>query len=158
PNSVDNEAEILKTRYLMEQVVRDLNDQVTIFRPGRLRDIERYPKPLEITLLSPHDSIRGGTFSIKIHDEKKGTISRDDEFSSTFRFGEIIELPDVGPIIVQQTDPVTTVAGEVLKISVNTFDSRVGDFMGKLGVSIKNNLVSVIDLSFDYPVPEKGEY
>src|SRR5690606_11735109 len=57
-----------------------------------------------------------------------------------------------------QTDPVTTVAGEVLKISVNTFDSRVGDFMGKLGVSIKNNLVSVIDLSFDYPVPEKGEY
>lgn len=158
PSSVDNEAEIIKTRYLMEQVVRDLNEQVTIFRPGRLRDVELHPKPLSITLLSPPDSIRGGVFSVEIHDEKRGTVSQDDEFSRTFLFGEPVKLPGIGQLVIKQADPVATVAGQIFKVSVKAFDSRVGDFMGKLGVSIKSNLVSVIDLSFDYPVPEKGEY
>lgn len=158
PSSVDNEAEIIKTRYLMEQVVQDLNEQVTIFRPDRLGDVELHPKPLSITLLSSPDSIRGGVFSVEIHDEKRGTISQGDEFSNTFLFGEMTELPGVGRLIIKQADPAVPVAGHVFKVSVKALDSRVSDFMGKLSVSIKTNLVSVIDLSFDYPLPKKGEY
>ncbi|MFC7526496.1 GumC family protein [Parapedobacter sp. GCM10030251] len=158
PSSVDNEAEIIKTRYLMEQVVQALNEQVTIFRPDRLGDVELHPKPLSITLLSSPDSIRGGVFSVEIHDEKRGTISHGDEFSNTFLFGEKMELPGVGRLIIEQADPAIPVARQVFKVSVKALDSRVSDFMGKLSVSIKSNLVSVIDLSFDYPLPKKGEY
>lgn len=157
PSSVDNEAEIIKTRYLMEQVVSDLNEQVTVFRPGGMRDEELYPSPLAVTLLAPRDSIRGGVFSIDMHDGNKATISRSDDFSHTFAFGETVNLPDVGKVTIQPAATASSLAGQTYTISIKAFDSRVGDFMGKLGVSIKNNLVSVIDLSFDYPVPKKGE-
>src|SRR5690606_3241732 len=60
-SSVENEAEVLKTRHLMEQVVAARNAQVTYFLPGRIRDIEFDTPPVRLVLLLP-DSVRGGTY------------------------------------------------------------------------------------------------
>jgi len=157
PNSVDNEAEIIKTRYLMEQVVADLNEQVSIFQPGTVRDIETYPNPLDVSLLSSQDSIRGGVFMLEALDEKKGRIYQDNGFSAEFEFGQPVELPRVGLVNIKRANSTGGDINKVLKIRITAFDSRVSNFMGRLAVSIKNNLVSVIDLSFDYPLRDKGE-
>lgn len=157
PSSVDNEAEIIKTRYLMEQVISDLNEQVTIFRPGTVRDVETHPKPLEIKLLSPKDSIRGGVFTVELLNKKGGQISQDESFSTAFTFGQAIDLPRVGQVIINRVEPMDKGIQRTYKIRISEFESRVSNFIGRLGVSIKNTLVSVIDLSFDYPLRNRGE-
>lgn len=157
PSSVDNEAEIIKTRYLMEKVVSDLNEQVTIFQPGTVRDIETYPKPFDVVLLSPKDAVRSGVFTVDIKTEKGGAIAQEDGFSMAFEFGKAIELPHIGKVTINNTALTPEHINQTFKIKITALDSRVSNFIGRLGVSIKNNLVSVIDLSFDYPLRKKGE-
>ncbi|GGG83182.1 tyrosine protein kinase [Parapedobacter pyrenivorans] len=157
PSSVDNEAEIIKTRYLMEQVISDLNEQVTIFRPGTVRDVEVYPNPLDIKLLSRKDSVRGGVFTVEILSKTGGQIFQNESFSVDFTFGQIIDLPRIGQVIINRTELTDKDSQQTYKVRIAEFDSRVSNFIGRLGVSIKNNLVSVIDLSFDYPLRNRGE-
>lgn len=157
PSSVDNEAEILKTRYIMEQVVKEINEQVTIFQPGTVRDIEAYPNPFEIDLLSSQDSIGGGVFTLEVLDKKRARISRDEAFSTTFEFGDTIELPRVGPVTIKRASSIDNGLTQVFKVKIAAFDSRVTNFIGRLGVTIQSNLASVINLSFDYPLRKKGE-
>lgn len=157
PSSVDNEAEILKTRYIMERVVKDDNEQVTVFQPGTVRDMETYPSPVEMLLLSSHDSIAGGIFSLEILDGKRGRITQGEGFSAVFDFGERIELPRVGFVTIAPADSIDLPSGQFFKIKIAAFDNRVSNFMGRLGVNIQSNLASVIDLSFDYPLRKKGE-
>lgn len=156
PSSVDNEAEIIKTRFLMEQVVQALNDQVIVFQPGTVRDVEIHPKPIDFILEAPVDSIGDAEFLVEITDGWRGQISSGEAFVADFRFGEPIHLPDVGPVRIVHADTANVKAG-TYKVRVVPFDSRVSNFMGRLGVSIESNLVSVIDLSFDYPLRKKGE-
>lgn len=157
PSSVDNEAEIIKTRFVMEQVVNALNGQVTLFQPGTVRDVEVYPIPFDLLLLSDRDSIQGGTFLIEVHNKKSGTISQNEAFSTTFKFGVPLVLPRVGLVSIQPSPTAAPLTNQTYKVKISSLDSRVSNFMGRLGVSIKSNLVSVIDLSFDYPLRKKGE-
>src|SRR3546814_44447 len=134
-----------------------LNEQVTSFQPGTVRDIETYPKPFDVALLSPKDAVRSNVFTVDVKTEKGGVIAQEDGFSMGFEFGKAIELPHIGQVTINRTALTADDINQIFKVKITAFDSRVSNFIGRLGVSIKNNLVSVIDLSFDYPLRRKGE-
>lgn len=153
-NSVDNEAEILKTRYLMEQVVGKHNAQINYFIPGDVRDVEIYPAPFEVSLLHP-DSLKGGSFRL----QPKGVDSvliRQDGFEQAVSFGSLVDLPNIGSVIIRK-NPVAPMKQIVYQIEAVPFDSRVNEYMGRLSVSVSNKQVSIIDLALDYPIQAKGE-
>src|SRR5690606_38654979 len=107
--------------------------------------------------LSPKDAVRSGVFTVDIKTEKGGAIAQEDGFSMASEFGKAIELPHIGKVTINKTALTPEHINQTLKIKITALDSRVSNFIGRLGVSIKNNLVSVIDLSFDYPLRKKGE-
>ena len=153
-NSVDNEAEILKTRYLMEQVVHKHNAQVNYFVPGDVRDVEVYPSPFDVTLLRS-DSLTGGTFRLQLKDNEHINISQD-HFEQETTFGTTIDLPGVGSVFISR-NPKVPISKTTYRFEVVPFDTRVNEYMGRLSVGVTNKQVSIIDLSFDYPIKVKGE-
>ncbi|WP_353195940.1 polysaccharide biosynthesis tyrosine autokinase [Parapedobacter defluvii] len=153
-NSVDNEAEILKTRYLMEQVVRKQNAQVNYFVPGDVRDVEVYPAPFDVTLLRP-DSLTGGIFRLQLKDNEHISVSQD-HFEQETTFGTTIDLPGVGSVLISRNTSVP-ISKTTYRFEVASFDTRVNEYMGRLSVGVTNKQVSIIDLAFDYPIKAKGE-
>lgn len=153
-SSVDNEAEILKTRYLMEQVVRKLNAQVKYYLPGNIRDVEIFRPPFHVTLLET-DSLRGGTYSLKKIDDHKCLIT-DDGFEQEVLFGQPVNLPKLGQVLFT-VNAGSTWENKPYLFHVSSFDSRVSEYMGRLSVSVNNKLVSIINLAFDYPLKNMGE-
>ncbi|MBK1441645.1 polysaccharide biosynthesis tyrosine autokinase [Parapedobacter sp. ISTM3] len=155
-NSVDNEAEVFKTRYLMQQVVRKLNAQVNYFHPGRVRDIEIHRPPFQMTLLGP-DSVRGGTFLLEAISDRQVRIQQEGgNFSVDIAYGETTNLPGVGEVLLSQQPENGKVAGPY-KLTITSFDGKVGEYMGRLSVAISNKQVSIINLGFSYPLKRKGE-
>jgi tyrosine-protein kinase Etk/Wzc len=53
--TVENEIEVLKSRVLMEQVVKDLGLYAQVYNKGALRDILIYPNPVKFIALNPED-------------------------------------------------------------------------------------------------------
>jgi len=155
-NSVDNEAEILKTRYLMEQVVRKRNAQVNYFIPGDVRDVEIYDAPFEITLMRP-DSLVKSTFLLQLKGDHQAVVSRDD-FEQNITLGSIVELPDIGSVMISRNPTIPIDETTVYQFEVVPFDSRVNEYMGRLSVAVSGKQVSIIDLAFDYPLRAKGEH
>ena len=74
-NSVDNEVEILKTRFLMEQVVRELKLNIIYSRKSNLVSRELYKAPFQVNILKSLDTIQ----FVKL-DVKKVTASMINEF------------------------------------------------------------------------------
>ncbi len=153
-NSVDNEAEILKTRYLMEQVVQKLNAQVKYFAAGNIRDVEIDPSPFHITLLDT-DSLIGATYQFTPSDSLGFLVSAEG-FEATVTFGKPVSLPNIGTILFTRNAEVPFIE-KAYKFQVIPFGARVNEYMGNLSVVVSNKQVSIIDLSFDYPIKTKGE-
>src|SRR3546814_8277056 len=79
-----------------------LNEQVTSFQPGTVRDIETYPKPFDVALLSPKDAVRSNVFTVDVKTEKGGVIAQEDGFSMGFEFGKAIELTHIGQVTINR--------------------------------------------------------
>src|SRR5690349_5168475 len=63
-SSVDNEVEVLKTRYLMEQVVRSMDLNITYYKKGRIKQDELYKSPFIVKISEAADTIRSGIFEV----------------------------------------------------------------------------------------------
>ncbi|WP_257668503.1 GumC family protein [Parapedobacter tibetensis] len=153
-SSVDNEAEILKTRYLMEQVVQKLNAQVNYYLPGNIRDVEIFRPPFHVSLLQT-DSLRGGTFYLTRTEGENILITRDG-FEQEAIFNQPFDLPGLGTVLITRNADIL-LEDKPYKFQVVSLDSRVNEYMGRLSVAVNNKLVSIISLAFEYPLKDKGE-
>ncbi|MGK6351554.1 GumC family protein [Parapedobacter sp. DT-150] len=153
-NSVDNEAEILKTRYLMEQVIQKLNAQVAYFIPGNIRDVEIQKVPFHINILNT-DSLTGRSYQLTLKDSLSCLITAEN-FEQEVFFDHPTTLPGLGTLLFTK-NPEVSFTEKTYKFEIAPFDSRVSQYMGRLAVGVTNKQVSIIDLSFDHPLRTKGE-
>jgi capsular exopolysaccharide family len=153
-NSVDNEAEILKTRFLMEQVVEKLNAQVKYFTAGSIRDVEIDDSPFYITLLNT-DSLRGATYQLIPSDSLSFLVSAEG-FETKVAFDEPVTLPEIGTIVFTRNEGFP-LDDRIYKFEVVPLSARVAEYMDRLSVAVTNKQVSIIDLAFDYPIKAMGE-
>ncbi|NII84046.1 MULTISPECIES: GumC family protein [unclassified Pedobacter] len=154
-NSVDNEAEILKTRFLMEQVVRDMQLNVVYSKKTEFFIRELYRSPINLVFIKSVDTINATDFKvIKVAKTKLKITSRD--FEKTVAFGEKFNVPGVGIIQLVENSGLKMDESEYF-IKVSSIDTRVASLMKQLSVTVSNKQVSIIDLGLSYPVPAKGE-
>lgn len=154
-NSVENEVEILKTRFLMEQVVRKMQLNVVYSAKGQVVANEIYKPPFQLNIIQGRDTIT--TTNIEVHKlpGDKFRISSGD-FEKTVGWNETFSLKNIGKL---QLSPVPNVKfdEDSYLITINNIDSRVTNLMGQLSVSPVNKQVSIIELGLTYPIPRKGE-
>ncbi|QNL51639.1 polysaccharide biosynthesis tyrosine autokinase [Olivibacter sp. SDN3] len=162
-SGVDNQVEILKTRFLMESLVRDLKLYVTWFNVGSFRDVELFEPPfdLEFTVndevnktlalyISPTDTAK---FSLKYTGDSDEEIVLDDiPFNTSF------QIEGYGAFKLNKNNYSFAKGKQTYKVTIAPLDNAVGRLRGALSANISNKLTTIIDLQFDHAIRAKGEY
>ncbi|WP_316819929.1 polysaccharide biosynthesis tyrosine autokinase [Pedobacter gandavensis] len=154
-STVDNEAEILKTRDLMEEVVKDMNLNVTYFRKGAIKNVELYESPYLLKVITPLDTIKATEVQVSFVENGKVAIAADG-LDTLVAFEHSFTIPEVGLVQILK-NPGVSPGNEHYNFKIMSVDARVLDLMTALTVEVKNKQVTIIDLALNHPVPKKGE-
>ncbi|MBB2149792.1 GumC family protein [Pedobacter gandavensis] len=154
-STVDNEAEILKTRHLMEEVVKDMNLNVTYYRKGAIKNVELYESPYQVKVLAPLDTIKATEVQVSFVEKGKVSVTADG-LDTLVAFNHSFRIPDVGMVQIVENAAISP-ANENYSFSIMSVDARVIDLMSALTVEVKNKQVTIIDLTMNHAVPKKGE-
>jgi len=154
-SNVEGEAEIFKTRHLMEQVVRNLKSYITYYHKGKILTVNLYKhSPVKLTLFESPDSIRPIQLEVKLIGNKVKLYNK--SYSKLVNFYEPFIIPGLGRVQVEkETDNGNK--NEIYLINVATIKSTVTYLLSKLEVSIPIKQVDMIYLGYTDPVPEYSE-
>lgn len=152
---VENEIEIIQSRKLMEDVVRNLGLYAPIYEKGDVHDILAYTiSPVSIIALFPDSLQFFKRIDLNYNESKKMVILNHkysyplDSFVTT-PFGRLKFIPNK----YLGTDTVT----KQLYFSLNAPKDVVPDFLSGLKADAASKLSSIVDLSYSDPNPVRAE-
>lgn len=154
-NSVDNEVEILKTRFLMEQVVSQMRLNIVYSKKSNFLMRELYASPFKVEILKGIDTLTTMILKVNRISENRFKI-KGKEFEKDVSFGEKFNIPGIGSLLFSPGQGKVSV-GDDYYFTIYSIDDRVATLMNQLSVSPVNKMVSIIDLEFKYTLPKKGE-
>lgn len=154
---VENEVEVLKSKVLAEKVIDDLNLTVSYYKEGWMRDAELFKKsPISLNYIS----LKGVAYedplyirtidaqNFELLDENKATIGK-------YIYTQALNN-SYGSFRVFLTDPKVK-SGEIIKVRFGRRESLVQAFVSKIQVELINQKSTVLQLSLEDAVPEKGK-
>ncbi|REC79703.1 capsular biosynthesis protein [Chryseobacterium elymi] len=154
-NSIDNEIQIFKSKKLMQEVVKQLRLQTSIYTKYGLKEKELYkntsPIAIEVVNEKPFTKVPTKPISIEISGENI-TLTSDELPEIKARFNKVISLPYANIIILKNAKFNKLEAGEVgdLYMTYSTIDDAVNSIQGMLNVALRNKDATVIGLSLNY--------
>lgn len=154
-STVDNEAEILKTRYLMEQVVKDMNLNITYYRKGTLKKVELYESPYQVKVVAAADTIKATDVEVSFLKNDQVAVSADG-IDTLVALDRSFTIPFVGVVQIIKGTAVP-VLEEKYSFNIMSVDTKVIALMDAITVEVKNKQVTIIDLSLTHAIPKKGE-
>ncbi len=160
-SNVDNEAEIFKSRTLMEQVVKNMQLNIHYFIPGKLKDTEIYSEsPVTLTILNASDSFSGNSLPYKLEFDKANitnfTLSNEVTHIKG-HFGDTLLLKEGTAVITPSKGLARWPIDQTLDIAIGSLDGTTQFYMASLTVEIPNDEVSVIYLTLTETLTEKGQ-
>ncbi|GAA4274216.1 polysaccharide biosynthesis tyrosine autokinase [Aquimarina gracilis] len=159
-SKIENEIQILKSRTLITNVVKDLKLNVRYFSEGRILEIENYPKSLvEINFLS-HDSIvhtKAATFHVRINSNTSFSfLNKKGEKLSDHSFGNTVSS-SVGDIVITPSiENVESNSGTVIKIQISPVKFVAEGYRNRLAIYPVGSS-SLVGVSLNDPVREKAK-
>ncbi len=156
-SSVDDQAQVLQTRYLMQSVVHDLNLNITYLKKGRIKSIELYRNsPFILIPTQQMDTVHSASLTVNIPAGGDKIRFKGDNFDRTVHFGDSIVIKNSGTFLVQKglasADP-----GDEYAVEIISEDAATDLLKTQLTVQVTGKQVNTIDLDFTYPLPDKGE-
>lgn len=155
-SSVDNEAEILKTPDLIEEVVRELQLNITYSQRDGLLLRELYQAPFALTIVNSLDTIGSVGLDVTILPNNKIRVISED-FNRDLTWNESFNLPLVGVLKLVPLPGRQLKADKIYNVQLSSIDMAVSDLMNRMSVAVSNKQVTIIDLSLIHPVQKKGE-
>jgi capsular exopolysaccharide synthesis family protein len=154
-SSVDNEIEVLKTRDLIEEVVRDMKLNVTYGQKSGFISRELYKAPFKLNILNGVDTIQNTLLEITKTSGNRVRV-RTEDFDKEILWNESFRIENVGLLQLVQEPGMKMTNGDYFA-NVSSVDERVTEFMNQLSVAASNKQVTIVDLTLSYPVQKKGE-
>ena len=169
--SVDNELYVLQAHRLMVEVVDRLNLTTNYTTKAGLRTATLYKNsPIEVlfvdnlgnkgcafTVLLGEDGVTISEFSCSRLASEKELKKSDEEFSTTAKFGEIINLP-IGQITINPTlyfNP--EFVGKEIQVTKGNRDIVATAYRSRVQMSLANKMASIINLSMNDVVPQRAD-
>jgi len=161
-SSVDNEVEVLNTRYLMDRLVRDKKLNFLWLKKDGLKEREVSEDPFEIQVFNLSDSIRTTLFNFELLDVETFQLdyvdpTTEEDKSIKLKFNEAFEISGFGRFAIMGVAKVDHLKDTQLSLFISSIDARVESLKRAMTISVTNKLASTIDVQFDYPLPGKGE-
>ena len=159
--SLDTEIDVLKSRTLMQRVIKDLGINTTYYLDGRVRLYEQYKKsiPLRINFLAK-DSVFYSTdtaFTITAQSDTEFILgNKEDDRTIHGTFGEKIES-NLGDMIITPSNIRKIETGDELLIQINPLKAVANNYLERINIAAKSKKSSVLVLSLKDPIPQKAE-
>lgn len=155
-NNVNNEKQVFQTYYLVRKVVDEMKLNVSYFVEGNIKSTELYKNtPFKIQLLSLEDSIPTQVFNLKFSKNSPEFSIEDDTFHHKYRFYDTVKAPYANfillPVAMQQKED------NDYKVAISTPDATTQKYLQRLTFDISDKQASVIAISLQETVPQKGE-
>lgn len=157
-SNVDNEVEVLKSRTLMESVVKDLQLYVQYFASGNVKTTEIYEKSPFLLIYTDSKlnqfSKPEVTYFLSFKGKNQFVIT--DEINTWHQtFGDTFSLSNV-PVIIKKT-LFKPASEDVYSIKISGIEQTVNKYSQELSISATNKLVSIISLKLTDILPFKAE-
>jgi len=153
-SNVHNEIEVLRSRPIMEAVIRKLGLDVEYYTIGRVRTSEAYPPNLVKTSL--HDVSDAGynvPFLITVRDSQHYSLTIGQK-TSQHEFGQLLTLPE-GKFIFTLIDKNDSPQDDYQVVFRRPEDAAPG-YVGAFSIASANTYSDVLNLTYQHPVPQKG--
>jgi capsular exopolysaccharide synthesis family protein len=160
-NSAEAEAEVLRTRVLMDKVVREIKGYITYYHNGNVRLSELYQSaPFKLTVLSTPDSIFEQTMEVKLNGNRVSITGEveytGEEYSREVNLYQQFTLPGLGKVLIEKGIG-TANPEQGYTVKIGTLRETIDDFMEHLQVQIPIVMVKILSLDFVSEVPQKSE-
>ncbi|MEC5145327.1 polysaccharide biosynthesis tyrosine autokinase [Chitinophaga sp. 212800010-3] len=154
-SNVQNEVEILRSRSLMEKVVRSLQLNVSYFITGRIKEAEMFEMlPFQLNWLSLNDTIRPVNYLLKPLSGNKFRLLGTKLAREAF-WNDTLHLPE-GTVKIAR-NVMYPLNQEVYQIRISSIDNAVAEYQKQIEVNIPTKEATIIDLGITTTVPKKGE-
>lgn len=154
-SSVDNEVEILKSRFLMEKVVMNLQLNVSYYVEGMVKEAEQFGKlPFNFNWVSLNDSLKAVKYEVNPVGTDKFSINRGN-LTRQGKWGDTLHFPE-GVLRVVRNPQFPFVQDKYI-VKVISIDRAVAMYRKLVNFNIPNKQVSTIDMTLSTNLPEKGE-
>lgn len=152
--SIQNEMEILKSRPLMESVIRNLHLDVEYYSVGQVRTSEMYTSTIiNATLHEVSENGYGVPFVISVRDTQN-FILKIGERQANCQFGQMIQIPE-GRFIFTLMNKNHVPEDDYQMVFRKPEDAAIG-YVGGLSVATLERGASIVSLTYKHPVPQKG--
>jgi tyrosine-protein kinase Etk/Wzc len=153
-SSVQGEAEILKTRHLMEKVVQGLKSNISYYHKGQVRSVDLYKdSPFKLIVFAAADSIKPKSLEVTMKGNRIHVVNGG--FSKDVNFLEPFTVPGLGKIQIEKGEG-KLLKDEVYLLKVSTLRQTVNKYVSNLKVSIPLKDVNIIALDYNSEVPQSA--
>lgn len=158
-SSVDNEIEVLKTRFLMESMVRDMGLNIRWFAKGSFRDVELFEVPIKIDI--ENGMINSNyIFDITKLDNRFFQLtydSLDQTITKQIAFGEPVSISKLPIFRIEQKDSAAFTKGSMYTLKLTTVENSANQIRNAMTMALTSKATTVIDLGLGYTDPKQGE-
>ncbi|WP_332452546.1 polysaccharide biosynthesis tyrosine autokinase [Chryseobacterium aquaticum] len=160
-NSVDNEIEIFKSKKLMLSVVRELGLETNIYSKGQLKDTELYKEtaPFTIRVISEKTKPQYPDKEVFARVKNGMIILESESFSKPIEvaFNKALSMP-FGVIMFQQNHNFNSATNnKEYRLQFMSGMNKAISLLSQLNVSLVQENATVLNISLNYPIPEKSE-
>jgi len=154
-NSVDNEVAILKTRFLMEQVARQMALNIIYSKEANLARRELDQVPFNLEIVKSADTIKATELKLKKAGNNKFQVETK-SFQETVQWNQVFDIKGVGSVRI------VPVAGQIVEegqyyVDLVSLNQRVSQLLKSMTVMVSAKQTTIIDLTLNYPLEAKGE-
>lgn len=163
-DGVDNEIIVFQSKSLMSSVVKDLDLETTIWKPGFFKNTELYKEssPITVKVMNEKEDSKFFKKTIKVQIKGESLVLSSPELKKDIitSFGKTVSLPFSNMIILKNpaydiSKTNNNFVSEVL-ISVQPFDRVVERYQKMVDAKLANKDVTVIELMLNYPEKQKA--
>lgn len=156
-NKISDQIEILNSRRLMEEVVKELNLNIQYFSEGNVKNLESYISPVVVSFLNK-DTLNtiSGVKSFRLFNTGNGSFRLEQSNNKKeYKYGETINL-GYGAFNIVPRSSTTAETWDDILIRVGSIKAAAAAYAGQVIVSPKGKNTNVLLISMKNPVERKS--
>ncbi len=153
----ENEVEILKSRQLINLVIKDLQLATVYTKKRRVTDEDLYGKtPVRLTLIRSSGDLHGQVLKVVIKDKNFFYLKNSDGKLKAFRYNKAYKS-SFGVWKLAPTDLIGDFKDSEIKITLNNPEDKATEIQGELNASLLNKQAPAVSLTITDPVAQRGK-
>lgn len=154
---IQNEIEILNSKIVMRQVVRDLDLNIVYKIKGLAFNTDVYSRTPFHVVFADKDRVGSAQWEVKILDNYNYQILFDNANTPVHgRFGSGLGTP-FGQCTIEKSDNFPAYLGKTMYVLLESQDGKANAVLGSFAAGPGNNASSTIDLSLNDQIPQRGK-